>query len=85
VLRLRKTPPLVSFLVGWFKHGADSGIPVHDVAKAQERTAEACDIIIGRVQRIISEGNVAFCIWLSLYASSAFVPVGHFMQDQSNQ
>jgi hypothetical protein len=41
-------------------------MPVHYVAKAQERSAEACDISIGSMQRIISEGNVAICISLAL-------------------
>jgi hypothetical protein len=33
-------------------------MPVHDVAKAQERIAEACDFSIRTLQRIISAGNV---------------------------
>jgi hypothetical protein len=34
-------------------------MPVHDVALAHERSAEACDIGKGCVQRIINDGNVA--------------------------
>jgi hypothetical protein len=29
-------------------------MPIHDVAKAQERTAESCDVSIRTVQRILS-------------------------------
>jgi hypothetical protein len=54
---------------GYLKHEADAGMPVHNVAKAQECTAEACNISIGNVQRIISDGNVAICILLSLCTS----------------
>jgi hypothetical protein len=59
-----------------FEREADAGMPVHDVAKAQERIAEACDTSIGSAQR--SEDNVAICISLSLCAPPAFVPAGHF-------
>jgi hypothetical protein len=43
----------------YFKREAYAGMTVNDIAKAQERTAEACDITTGSMQRIISEGNVA--------------------------
>jgi hypothetical protein len=33
---------------------------VHDVAKAQQRAAQACGISIASEQRIATEGNVAF-------------------------
>jgi hypothetical protein len=52
----------------YVKREADAEMAVHDVAKAQERTAEACDMSIRSVQRIISDGNVAICICLSLSA-----------------
>jgi hypothetical protein len=71
---------LVYKVFSYFKHEADAGMPVHDVAKVQERTSEACNISIGSVQRIISEGNVAICISLSLCAPPAFIPVGHFIR-----
>jgi hypothetical protein len=60
------------------KRETDAGMPVHDVAKAQERTAEAWDIRIRSVQRIISEGNAAICISPSLWAEPASICVGHF-------
>jgi hypothetical protein len=50
----------------YYKHEAGASMPVYDVAKAQERTAQACDFNIEIVQRIISEGNVANVISLSL-------------------
>jgi hypothetical protein len=62
----------------YFKCEADAGMPVHDVAKAQECTAEACDISNGSVQKIISEGNVAICVFFFLCAPPAFVRVCHF-------
>jgi hypothetical protein len=37
-----------------FSYEADASMPVHDVAKAQQCTAEVCDIRIESVQRIIS-------------------------------
>jgi hypothetical protein len=39
-------------------------MPVHDVAKAQELNAQACNFITGSVQRIISKGKIAVCILL---------------------
>jgi hypothetical protein len=50
-------------------------MPVHDVAKTQQRTAEACDMIIGSAQTIIREGNVAICISLSTRYPPSFVSV----------
>jgi hypothetical protein len=52
-------------------------MPVHNVAKAQECTAESCDTSIESVQRIIRKGNVAIFILLSLCVPPAFIPVGH--------
>jgi hypothetical protein len=48
----------------YFKREADAVMPVHDDAKVQESTAEACDFFTENVQIIISEGNVAmsFCL-----------------------
>jgi hypothetical protein len=60
----------------YFMREAEVGMPVHDVAKAQESSAKACDISTGSAQRIIREGDVAICI--SLCALPTFVRVGHF-------
>jgi hypothetical protein len=57
----------------FFKREADAGMPGHHFAKAQERTADEWDISIGRVQRIISQGNVAICISLCVWAPLTFV------------
>jgi hypothetical protein len=89
VLR-RQARELVYKVFSYFNREADAGMPVHFVAKSQERTGHECNIIIGSVQRIISDGNVAICISslthslslsLSLALSlspPAFVRVGHF-------
>jgi hypothetical protein len=45
---------LVYKVFGYFKREADASMPVHDVAKAQERTAEECEISFRSVQRIVS-------------------------------
>jgi hypothetical protein len=60
-----------------FISSADVGMPVHDVAKPQECTAEASDISTESVQRI-SEGNIAICISISLCEPPAFFRVGEF-------
>jgi hypothetical protein len=44
-------------MFSYFKHEADASMPVHDVAKPQDHTAETCDISKRTVQRIISEGK----------------------------
>jgi hypothetical protein len=48
---------------------------VHKVSRAQKRTVEACDISIRSVERIISEGNVTICIFLSASHSPLFKSV----------
>jgi hypothetical protein len=46
----RQTRELVYKVFSYFKRQADdAGMSVHDVVKAQERTAEACDISIKSV------------------------------------
>jgi hypothetical protein len=64
----RQARELVYKVFSYFKREADSGLSIHDAAKQQERGAERCDVSIGRVHGIISEGNVAICI--SRYAPS---------------
>jgi hypothetical protein len=39
----RQAKVLVYKVFNYFKHEIDAGMPVHDVAKEQERTAEACN------------------------------------------
>jgi ABC-type proline/glycine betaine transport system ATPase subunit len=65
----RQARELVYKVFSYFKREENAGMQGHGVAKAQERTAEACDISIKSVQRIISEGNVAICMSLSLSLS----------------
>jgi hypothetical protein len=57
------------------KREADTGVPVGDIVKAQERTAEACDTSIGSVQRINGEDNVAICLSLRATRLPSFVSV----------
>jgi hypothetical protein len=64
----RQARELVYNVFSYFKREADAGMPVHDVAKAQKRTAEVQNISIRNEQRVISNGNVAVCISLSLSA-----------------
>jgi hypothetical protein len=49
----RQTRELVYKLFSYFKCEADTGMPIHDVARVQEHNAEACVIDIAGVQRII--------------------------------
>jgi hypothetical protein len=65
----RQARELVYKVFGYLKSEAHAGMPVHDVAKAQERNAEVCDVSCGSVRRIIGEGNVANFISLSLRAT----------------
>jgi hypothetical protein len=39
----RQVRELVYKVLSYFKRETDAGIPVHDVARTQERTAEVCD------------------------------------------
>jgi hypothetical protein len=72
-------------LFSYFKREANAGMPVHEIRKVQERTAEACDINIGSVQRIISAGSVTVCLSLSLSlcAPPTFVRVMHYSMLQN--
>jgi hypothetical protein len=65
---------LVYKVFSYFKREADAVMLVHDVAKLQERTAEACDISTESVQRIIGEGNVAMSFSVRAICLS-FMPV----------
>jgi hypothetical protein len=56
----RQARVLVYKVFSYFKREADAGMPVHDVAKAQERTAEAYDVSIRSVQRIITRRSLEF-------------------------
>jgi hypothetical protein len=68
----RQVRKLVYKVFSYFKREADTGMPVHDVAKPQDRTDVACDIIIGIVPKITSEGCEAYhspheCLELHLH------------------
>jgi hypothetical protein len=71
----RQARELVYKVFSYLKREADADMPVHDVAKAQGRTVEACDFSIESVQRIINEGSVTLCI--APCTPPSFVRVGH--------
>jgi hypothetical protein len=50
---------MVYEVFSYFNREASAYVAAHGVARSQERTAEACDMSIETVQRIISERNVA--------------------------
>jgi hypothetical protein len=80
----RQATELVYKIFSYFKRETDAGMPVHDVAKAQERTAEVCDTSTRIVQRIISEGSVAvFSLSFSPCTPPVFVRVGNFSRSGS--
>jgi hypothetical protein len=62
---------LVSEVCSYFKREEDAGMPVHDVAKAQERAAEACDILALEVcKELLAMATSQFVISLSLSLSA---------------
>jgi hypothetical protein len=70
----RQAREMVYKVFRYFRREADAGMSVHDVANAQERTAESCDISTAGVQRIINEGNVAVVSSLTLSLSARHLP-----------
>jgi hypothetical protein len=78
----RQARQLVYKVFSYFKREADAGVPVHDVAKAQEPKTEVCDkrwksannYYGGQRRRNLWVSSLS----LSLSASPAVVRVGHF-------
>jgi hypothetical protein len=64
----RQARELVYKVYSYFKRESDAGMPVHDVAKAQERTAEACEKVLKVCKELLAKAKSQF---LSLYISGA--------------
>jgi hypothetical protein len=63
----------------YFKREADVGMPVHDVARAQELTDEACEKALEVCKELLARAT-SQCVYLclSLCAPPAFFRDGHF-------
>jgi hypothetical protein len=73
----RQARELVYKVFSYFKHEADAGMPVHEVAKAQERTAEVCDVALEVYEELLVMATSQF-VYLYLCAPPAFVRERHF-------